>query len=167
MAKGDQLARPVMRGGAGLHVHETRRHGPEMVEHLGAPQPCLSDHPPFSVYRMDLENLLGDVEPDDANLHFGRLLLEWTNTAATMAHGCRGAGAVHPINGKLRDECLNEEVFANLAEARAVIERWRLDYNHVRPHSAHGGLTPEAVQLNPAAGAGDQLPAPWALTMIE
>ncbi|MET4702534.1 transposase InsO family protein [Constrictibacter sp. MBR-5] len=36
------------------------------------------------------------------------------------------------FNGKLRDECLNEEVFANLAEARAVIERWRLDYNHVR-----------------------------------
>ena len=28
-------------------------------------------------------------------------------------------------------------------EARAVIERWRLDYNHVRLHSAHGGLTPE------------------------
>ena len=47
--------------------------------------------------------------------------------------------------------CLNEEVFATLAEARAVIERWRIDYNHVRPHSAHGGLTPEAVRLNPAA----------------
>jgi transposase InsO family protein len=46
---------------------------------------------------------------------------------------------------------LNEEVFATLAEARAVIERWRIDYNHVRPHSAHGGLTPEAVRLNPAA----------------
>ena len=46
----------------------------------------------------------------------------------------------------------NEEVRATLAEARAVIERWRLDYNHVRPHSAHGGLTPEAVRLNTAAG---------------
>ena len=61
-------------------------------------------------------------------------------------------GTDESFNGKLRDECLNEEVFANLAEARAVIERWRLDYNHVRPHSAHGGLTPEAVRLNPAAG---------------
>ena len=61
-------------------------------------------------------------------------------------------GFVESFNGKLRDECLNEEVFATLAEARAVIERWRLDYNHVRPHSAHGGLTPEAVRLNPAAG---------------
>ncbi len=35
---------------------------------------------------------------------------------------------------------------------RAVIERWRLDYNPVRPHSAHGRLTPEAVRLNHAAG---------------
>ena len=44
-----------------------------------------------------------------------------------------------------------QRLFATLAEARAVIERWRIDYNHVRPHSAHGGLTPEAVRLNPAA----------------
>ena len=56
------------------------------------------------------------------------------------------------FNRKLRDECLNEEVFATLAEARVVIERWRHDYNHIRPHSAHGGLTPEAVRLNHAAG---------------
>lgn len=61
-------------------------------------------------------------------------------------------GFVESFNGKLRDECLNEEVFGSLTEARAVIERWRIDYNHVRPHSAHGGLTPEAVRLNPAAG---------------
>jgi hypothetical protein len=38
-------------------------------------------------------------------------------------------------------------VFASLAEARAVIERWRRDYNQVRPHLAHGGLTPEAAHL--------------------
>ena len=30
--------------------------------------------------------------------------------------------------------------------------RHRLDYNHVRPHSAHAGLTPNAVRLIPAAG---------------
>jgi len=75
-------------------------------------------------------------------------------------------GFVESLNGKLRDECLNEEVFGSLAEARAVIERWRLDYNHVRPHSAHGGLTPEAVRLNPA-GAGDQLSTPRALILTE
>lgn len=49
---------------------------------------------------------------------------------------------IESFNGRIRDECLNGEVFTSLAEARAVIERWRLDYNRVRPHSAHGGLTP-------------------------
>ena len=61
------------------------------------------------------------------------------------------SGFVGSFNGRLRDECLNEEVFVTLVEARAVIERWRIDYNHVRPHSGHGGPTPEAVRLNPAA----------------
>jgi putative transposase len=41
---------------------------------------------------------------------------------------------VESLNGKLRDECLNEEVFASLAEARAVTQRWRLDYNPVSLH---------------------------------
>lgn len=40
----------------------------------------------------------------------------------------------------------------SLAEARAVIGRWRHDYNHVRPHSAHDGLAPETVRMNHAAG---------------
>jgi putative transposase len=86
-----------------------------------------------------------------------RAVLEWTNRAGVAWHYIAPGkpqqnGFVESFNGRLRDECLNEEVFANLAEARAVIERWRLDYNHVRPHSAHRGLTPEAVRLNPAAG---------------
>ena len=37
------------------------------------------------------------------------------------------------FNGKLRDECLNEHVFASLAEARSIIEAWRLDYNGRAP----------------------------------
>jgi putative transposase len=77
--------------------------------------------------------------------------------AASLPLAPLGAGAVHPINGRFRDECLNEEVFASLAEARAVIERWRRDYNQVRPHSAHGGLTPEAVRIR---SAGDRLRYP-------
>ena len=52
---------------------------------------------------------------------------------------------------------LNEEVFAGLAEGRTVIERWRRDYNQVRPHSAHGGLTPEAAHTR---SAGDRLRNP-------
>ena len=86
-----------------------------------------------------------------------RAVLEWTNRTGTIWHyiapGKPTQNAfVENFIGKFRDECLNKEVFAGLAEARAVIERWRRDYNRVRPHSAHGGLTPEAAHLR-AAGA--------------
>jgi putative transposase len=50
---------------------------------------------------------------------------------------------VESFNSKLRDECLNEYVFSSLAEARAIIEAWRHDYNQLRPHSSLGYLAPE------------------------
>jgi putative transposase len=50
---------------------------------------------------------------------------------------------VESFNGKFRDECLNEHWFASVAEARMLIEAWRVDYNTVRPHSALCGATPE------------------------
>jgi putative transposase len=49
---------------------------------------------------------------------------------------------IESFNIKLRDECLNEHVFLSLAEARRIIEAWRDDYNHRRPHSSLGALTP-------------------------
>ncbi len=51
-------------------------------------------------------------------------------------------GFVESFNGRLRDECLNETLFASLSHARAVLAAWKFDYNHHRPHSAHGGATP-------------------------
>lgn len=50
---------------------------------------------------------------------------------------------VESFNGRLRDECLNQHWFRNLADARQIVEDWRQDYNRVRPHSALGGLSPE------------------------
>jgi putative transposase len=49
---------------------------------------------------------------------------------------------IESFNGRLRDECLNVHQFASLAEAQAIIEAWRVDYNHHRPHSSLGHLTP-------------------------
>lgn len=49
---------------------------------------------------------------------------------------------VESFNGKMRDECLNENWFVDLADAREKIEAWRRDYNQVRPHSALGYQTP-------------------------
>jgi putative transposase len=51
--------------------------------------------------------------------------------------------------GRLRDECLNENWFISLKDARDIIESWRIDYNEGRPHSSLGGLTPrEYVENN-------------------
>lgn len=58
---------------------------------------------------------------------------------------------VESFNGKLRDECLNENWFESLAEARRVIEAWRVDYNQARPHSALGYRTPEEFAAEQAA----------------
>jgi putative transposase len=49
---------------------------------------------------------------------------------------------VESFNGRLRDECLNEQWFTSLAHARAVIEAWRREYNEERPKRSLGGLTP-------------------------
>ena len=49
---------------------------------------------------------------------------------------------VESFNGRLRDECLNEHVFTTLAEARRIVEAWRIDYNTVRPHGRLGRLPP-------------------------
>lgn len=46
------------------------------------------------------------------------------------------------FNGKLRDECLNRDWFADLQEAQDIVGRWRDHYNHERPHSALNYRTP-------------------------
>ena len=46
------------------------------------------------------------------------------------------------FNGKLRDELLNAEAFNTLAEARVLIEQWRVHYNTARPHSSLGYRPP-------------------------
>ena len=51
-------------------------------------------------------------------------------------------GYIESFNGKLRDECLNVEVFFTLADARRKLGLWRHDYNHHRPHSALADRTP-------------------------
>jgi putative transposase len=45
-------------------------------------------------------------------------------------------GYIESFNGKLRDEVLNREIFYTLQEAKVLIEQWRKEYNHIRPHSA-------------------------------
>lgn len=54
----------------------------------------------------------------------------------------RENGYIESLNGKMRDELLNREIFYTLAEAQTLLGRWREVYNLVRPHSALGHCPP-------------------------
>jgi putative transposase len=53
-------------------------------------------------------------------------------------------GYIESFNGRLRDECLNGEIFFSLNDVRDKLERWRRDYNETRPHSSLDDRTPAA-----------------------
>ena len=53
-------------------------------------------------------------------------------------------GYIESFNGRLRDECLNVELFWSVEDARAKLEKWRVDYNVHRPHSSLANLPPAA-----------------------
>src|SRR5262245_35140631 len=90
-------------------------------------------------------------------------ILKWTQATGIdwhyIAPGKPQQNAfVESFIGRLRDECLNETLFASLPQARAVLEAWRVDYNGVRPHSALANRTPEefrAQRITVAASAGN------------
>ena len=70
-------------------------------------------------------------------------------------------GYIESFNGKLRDELLNLEIFDTLLEAKVLIERWRQEYNRVRPHSSLGYRppAPEAFEPLPLGSATLRLTA--------
>jgi transposase InsO family protein len=63
------------------------------------------------------------------------------------------------LHGRLRDECLNREHLWTLTEARVVIEDYRREYNHHRPHSKLGYQSPKRFAATQSAPS----PAPVAL----
>jgi putative transposase len=78
----------------------------------------------------------------------GRALDEWAYRKGIRLSFIRPGKPVEnafaeSFNGRLRDECLNTNWFLSLKHAKDVIEEWRKDYNTVRPHSSHRGLSPE------------------------
>ena len=62
-------------------------------------------------------------------------------------------GYCESFNGKLRDECLDGEIFYSLKEAQVVIENWRIEYNTRRPHSALGYRPPAPAAIAPRMAA--------------
>ncbi|HSW72134.1 MAG TPA: IS3 family transposase [Chlamydiales bacterium] len=91
----------------------------------------------------------GEILSDNGTEFTSNAVLKWTQDDGLKWSYIQPGkpmqnGYVESFNGKVRDECLNENVFETLAEARVLIEMWRKDYNEERPHSSLKGLTPEA-----------------------
>jgi transposase InsO family protein len=76
-------------------------------------------------------------------------------------------GYVESFNGKLRDELLKRESFDTLLEAKVLIERWRQDYNTIRPHSALGYRPPAPEARQPCAVAAAAPPQPHRAGLLE
>jgi putative transposase len=70
---------------------------------------------------------------------------------------------IESFNGRLRDELLNETLFASLAHAREALAIWKHDYNTVRPHSAIGNIPPAiyAKLSDPSMQRDGSLELPW------
>jgi len=60
-------------------------------------------------------------------------------------------GYVESFNARFRDELLNGELFYTLHEAQVIIERWRREYNEIRPHSSLGYRAPAPLAIRPVA----------------
>ena len=89
----------------------------------------------------------GCIVSDNGTEFTSKAMLKWQDKAGVDWHYIdpgkpQQNGFVESFNGRLRDECLNEEVFSSLNEARLILGSWRYDYNNIRPHSALENLTP-------------------------
>jgi len=87
------------------------------------------------------------IQVDNGPEFTGRALDEWAFRNRVKLHFIEPGkpvqnAVIESFNGKMRDECLNQEWFTDLQQARTIIEKWREDYNGFRPHSSLGNLPP-------------------------
>jgi len=87
-----------------------------------------------------------------------RVLEQWAHQHAVRLHFIDPGKPVQnahceSFHSRLRDECLNEQWFLGLGDARQIVEAWRQDYNQERPHSALGYQTPAAFAQRAATAA--------------
>ena len=110
-----------------INGHRVARLLGELVVARGKPQFIVSDNGPEFVSKA-LDRWAYET---DVKLHFIRPGKPVENAF------------IESSNGRLRDECLDQHWFADLADARSTIGDWLVDYNEVRPHGSLGGLTPK------------------------
>jgi putative transposase len=118
---------------------------------------CLAIHPAWSIRAIDVitvveaaiarygmpEHLRSDIGPE----FIASCMQDWLKAQEIKTLYIKPGspwenGHIASFHDKLRDECLNRELFGNLQEARVILESWRVEYNERRPHSSLGYQTP-------------------------
>lgn len=97
------------------------------MERYGVPDHIRSDNGPEFIANA-IQDWLGKKEVKTIYITLGS---PWEN------------GHIESFHDKLRDECLNRELFGSLLEAKVLVEQWKMEYNQQRPHSSLGYKTPE------------------------
>lgn len=125
----------VMYAGISITGHDVLRHLTDVIRFRGRPASILTDNGPEFA---------------------GKTLDVWTHETGITHLFIRPGKPVEnayieSFNGRVRDECLNLHWFQSLEQARVVLSAWRVDDNHVRPHTSLGGRPPnEFARLNQA-----------------
>jgi putative transposase len=117
---------------AGLSARDVQKVLTRLFSQHGAPAFLRSDNGPEFV-QSDLKAWLQEQKVQTLYIEPGS---PWQN------------GKSESMHGKLRDECLDSELFNHRLEARCVIENYRLAFNSQRPHSSLGYQTPNEFAQN-------------------
>jgi putative transposase len=93
------------------------------------------------------------IVSDNGTEFTSRAILAWTQKQGIEWHYItpgkpRENGFTESLNGRIRDECLNEHVFEGLAHARRLLAAWLDDYNNVRPHGSLGHVPPATFRAS-------------------
>lgn len=87
------------------------------------------------------------IQVDNGSEFFSKAMDSWAYRRGVQLEFIRPGKPVEnafieSFNGRLRDECLNDELFFSIDDARRKLETWRTDYNTNRPHSSLGDMSP-------------------------
>lgn len=119
---------------------------------------CITLHASFSIPGAEVVRVLQKIvnergmpesfSIDNGSEFTGKAMDQWAHDRGIKLDFIRPGkpqenGYIESFNGKLRDECLNENWFLSLEDVRRTIEEWRIDYNEERPHSSLGDLSPK------------------------
>ena len=87
------------------------------------------------------------IKVDNGSEFISKALDEWAHRNNVKLNFSRPGkptdnAFIESFNGRLRQECLNQNWFISLANAKEIVEAWRQDYNQQRPHSSLKQQTP-------------------------